>query len=344
MFNNRFIIIGPLPIRNRPESFGGATVLMQSFIDWLDFGFIFVQTNRYSGSFSGLLNFLKILMSLILNSRFYDVVMLNVSTRGFFSLVPLLIIWSKIFSKKILLRKFGGDLHYVYAKSSKLKKWMIRFCFKKSFRVYLETKESIEYFKGELGYEDKFIWFPNCRSAVNIIRKSSFEKKFVFIGKVSDSKGVLEYLEAARFFSTEYVFDVYGPIDSLSISLDELKGINFRYCGTLNPEDVLHKLSLYDVIVLPTYYNGEGYPGVLIEALSLGMPVISTNWRAIPELITHLEQGYLVAPRNVGELVDAIKHFNESNYLEYCKNALKRFELFDSEVVYKNILNDIKSL
>ena len=46
-----------------------------------------------------------------------------------------------------------------------------------------------------------------------------------------------------------------------------------------------------DIFLLPTYYLGEGQPISIIEALSYGLPVISTNFRGIPEQIKNNENG-----------------------------------------------------
>ena len=53
-------------------------------------------------------------------------------------------------------------------------------------------------------------------------------------------------------------------------------------------------ISEYDALVLPTYYDTEGHPGVLIEAMHAGVPVISTQVRTFPELVTNGSNGFLV--------------------------------------------------
>lgn len=53
----------------------------------------------------------------------------------------------------------------------------------------------------------------------------------------------------------------------------------------------------------------EGLPNVVVEAMFLGVPVISTNCGGVPELITDGVEGWLVPTRNPKAMADAIEHF-----------------------------------
>ena len=72
----------------------------------------------------------------------------------------------------------------------------------------------------------------------------------------------------------------------------------------------------YDALVLPTYYKTEGHPGVLIEAMHAGVPVIGTQVRTFPELITNGVNGYLVPTQDSHLLANAIKQLAEDPVLE----------------------------
>ena len=60
----------------------------------------------------------------------------------------------------------------------------------------------------------------------------------------------------------------------------------------------------YDVLVLPTFWKGEGYPGVIIEAFSVGLPVVATNLPGISEMIDS-QSGILVPPHSASTLAKA---------------------------------------
>ncbi len=62
----------------------------------------------------------------------------------------------------------------------------------------------------------------------------------------------------------------------------------------------------YDALLLPTYYEGEGYPGVILEVYCAGVPAIATRWRAIPEIVDGSSE-ILVDPKNAAQLVQAMQ-------------------------------------
>jgi len=69
-------------------------------------------------------------------------------------------------------------------------------------------------------------------------------------------------------------------------------------------DDVLELMDRMAVLVLPSY--DEGFPIVLLEAMSLGVPVVATHVAGIPELVNDGETGYLVAPGDLDALADRI--------------------------------------
>ena len=104
-------------------------------------------------------------------------------------------------------------------------------------------------------------------------------------------------------------------------------------------KEVLNTLTSYDVLMLPSYFEGEGYPGIIIESLALGIPVITTNWKALPEIITTNLNGILIDIKNEKQLVKAIMAFNDENYPIFRENAFKSFQQFSSDVVFNKIID-----
>jgi glycosyltransferase involved in cell wall biosynthesis len=58
-----------------------------------------------------------------------------------------------------------------------------------------------------------------------------------------------------------------------------------RYLGFLGPEQKAQALRDADVFCFPTYYGNEGQPVNLIEAMAFGLPIVTTRWRSIPEML-----------------------------------------------------------
>ena len=106
----------------------------------------------------------------------------------------------------------------------------------------------------------------------------------------------------------------------------------------LRPDEIETTLLNYNGLLLPSYFEGEGYPGIIIESLAIGIPVVATQWKALPEVITDGYNGLLIPIKDSGALAQAMQKFNQNNYPEYCKNALESFEKFNSEVVFSRVI------
>lgn len=71
-------------------------------------------------------------------------------------------------------------------------------------------------------------------------------------------------------------------------------------------KNIFDFLNALDVLVLPSTHN-EDFPNIILEAMSLSKPVISTIMAGIPEQVSHGETGLLAAPGNPYELAEAIE-------------------------------------
>lgn len=61
-----------------------------------------------------------------------------------------------------------------------------------------------------------------------------------------------------------------------------------------------------DVFCFPTFYEAESFPIVLLEAMARSTAIVTTAWRAIPNIVTEGVDGVLVAPRDIDALTDAL--------------------------------------
>ena len=89
--------------------------------------------------------------------------------------------------------------------------------------------------------------------------------------------------------------------------------------------------------MLPTKWITEGYPGVIIEAYNVGIPVVATPMGAIPEIVQDGVTGFLTPVGDAHMLAQTIKKFNVENYICYSAAALNAFVDFNSEIVCDRI-------
>lgn len=134
---------------------------------------------------------------------------------------------------------------------------------------------------------------------------------FLFVGRLLRDKGVVEYLDACaelrkRFSRVRCL--LVGPYDSNPTSLREHELHPYIEAGVVEyfgeQSDVRPFIASASVIVLPSYH--EGTPVSVLEAMSMGRAVITTDAPGCRETVTHRRNGILVPPRQVGPLVDAM--------------------------------------
>ncbi len=225
--------------------------------------------------------------------------------------------------------------------------WIEKFIAKqtvlKADLLFLQTRQLCKYFGPHCR---RVAQLPTSRSRVenpSQIAMRSFGKRFVFIGHIKKSKGIDVIKSALAHLDHSYTIHLYGPI--MEPSYQDLHSQPRLYRGQLDNERVIEVLSTYDVLLLPTFYEGEGYPGIIIESYSIGKPVIASDWKAIPEMVKDGATGLLVQPKKVDQLVDAIKSINDENYAQYSKRASAFFDQnFEATHIGLQMLTHLKAL
>ena len=95
-----------------------------------------------------------------------------------------------------------------------------------------------------------------------------------------------------------------------------------------------------DILVLPSLYK-EGLPNVLLEAMSMGLPVIASKLAGVPEVVFDGKTGYMTKPGDQSGLIDAIAKLSSDKnaYIKMGKNARKLMEeKFDKRVQFNEFL------
>jgi glycosyltransferase involved in cell wall biosynthesis len=132
--------------------------------------------------------------------------------------------------------------------------------------------------------------------------------KVLFVGSFNQRKGLSYLLEAIRRVGTkniELILVGRGIIDKqlLASYADVLQDIRINISHT----KLLGSFYEADVFVLPSI--AEGFAQVLLEAMACGLPVITTENTAGPDIITNGKEGFIVPVRNINALVEALTFF-----------------------------------
>ena len=128
----------------------------------------------------------------------------------------------------------------------------------------------------------------------------------LFVGYLQRVKGVHELASALVQVGDplEGVFVGEGP--EAGYGAEPGARANLRYVGAQAHDEVIRYMAAADVLVLPSY--GEGLPTVLVEAGSVGLPVIASAVGGIPELLGE-DRGTLLSDISAASVADALRSF-----------------------------------
>ncbi|MEY4416786.1 MAG: hypothetical protein RIQ53_4079 [Pseudomonadota bacterium] len=135
--------------------------------------------------------------------------------------------------------------------------------------------------------------------------------RLLFVGRLCAEKGVRVLIDAfvaarARGVAMQLVLVGDGPLRGEIEALVRQHGLqaDVSLLGWRSSPQVRDELQRARAFVLPSF--AEGLPVAIMEAFSLGRPVITTRIAGIPELVEDGRNGWLVAPGSVEALTDAL--------------------------------------
>jgi FkbM family methyltransferase len=164
--------------------------------------------------------------------------------------------------------------------------------------------------------EEKIHVIPNATEAPQV-GKNNYdheEVRILFVGTCYPRKGLRYLLEAvAKLKRDKIKIDIVGNLEDDKKHVSELYrlvkklGIDERvtFHGHVRIEQLWDHYRRADIFVLPSLWEGFGV--VFLDAMSFGLPIVSTNVGAIPELVRHEENGLLVKPGDPMALAAAIE-------------------------------------
>jgi teichuronic acid biosynthesis glycosyltransferase TuaC len=129
----------------------------------------------------------------------------------------------------------------------------------------------------------------------------------LFVGYLQRVKGVHELASALMELGDPFqgIFVGDGPESGYGVS-DEPSQQPLRYVGARHHDEVIRYMAAADVLVLPSH--GEGLPTVLVEAGSVGLPVIASTVGGIPELLGE-DRGTLLPEISSAAVAGALRSF-----------------------------------
>jgi glycosyltransferase involved in cell wall biosynthesis len=202
----------------------------------------------------------------------------------------------------------------------KIAKCFLTFTLKLSDKViFLNNKDKEELFtKQGLEYAGKIFVLSGIGVDLNYYKFSPIRQtkiNFLFLSRLLVVKGLGDFLEAAshmKAHNCDATFSVFGHEDNsvLGVNTEVLKRLHYDgiiYYGGL-VHDVRDVIKSAHVLVLPTFYR-EGLPRCIQEAMSIGRPVITTDFSGCSDIIEEKINGWIVPAHDVFSLVRAMEWY-----------------------------------
>jgi glycosyltransferase involved in cell wall biosynthesis len=172
--------------------------------------------------------------------------------------------------------------------------------------------------------------------------KPSDNSRFIFIGRISPRKGVLEAAQIAH--AAGVGLDIVGKINHVDEeyweTIDPLvDGREIRYLGTKSQKEVCVLFQQAKAFLFPSL-EPEAFGLVTIEAQACGSPVIISDIGAASELVIDGKTGFIVSSRQ--QYLSAIKNIDKIDRA-YCREFAKRFDIKDMADEYLKLYKKLIS-
>ena len=291
-------------------------------------------------------NFPVLFVKILWFSLFSKKIIISINSKSANMLIRVLNIFG--LSKKVIYIVVGGNLHNMI-KSNRFKAKH----YAKLIKIFVQSKTMVEQMQG-YGLNN-VEYLPNSKYfdpiVVNYYRKSTRPLRFFYLGRVDPDKGidlVIDALNIVNKTSVSVSLDIFGPISKnyKQTFMRRIDVISFvRYLGPidLSNSDNYRLLSNYDMMVFPSFWKGEGFPGVILDAFISGVPTLASDWNHNSDLIHSGYNGLLFISKDIDSLVKSILHIIGNPKVLYSmrKNAHSDSKQFHSENVLKKIDNCI---
>ena len=253
----------------------------------------------------------------LLTKRHIKIIHIHGASQGSFYRKYIFFLLAKyVFRKKVVYHIHGAMYHLFYENASSF--------IQKRVRHFINTTDCLIVLSGwwkayfEENFQPRMIRIiPNIVSATrkeDITYKQADSIKFLFLGRIGERKGVYDLLEVLhqhqRELASNYVLKLGGDGETKKLQrLIEQYRLEdtVKFLGFVTGSEKEQLLREADVYILPSY--NEGLPISILEAMSFGLPILSTRVGGIPEVVLPHKNGLLMEAGDQPAMYEAIKFF-----------------------------------
>jgi glycosyltransferase involved in cell wall biosynthesis len=247
-------------------------------------------------------------------------------------------------NKKVIIHLHGSEFKDFYNSGNKKRKEQI----KELFSIVDTTVV--------LGHDwEKFIYSIVSTANVSVINNAISlpninekvvrkDRTLLFLGVLIQRKGVIDLLQTVKRLCDEEINNFKLLIAGSGEEENKLREFAKKnkivdrvdFLGWITNEQKAELMRKSDILVLPSY--NEGLPIAILEAMSYGLPIVSTNVGSIAEAVS--DNGFLVKPGDVDSLTRSLKMLicNDEVFVKQSRESRKIAEKkFSEEIFFEKI-------
>ncbi|MFK4391704.1 glycosyl transferase [Bacillus sp. AFS026049] len=295
---------------------GGITRVVKNYIQaGLDQRTEFEYLSTYYGSkhyvniLFFIMQYLKLYVKLILLNQKFDIAHIHMSYRGSFirkRYITKLLVRKKI---PVVLHMHGSQFKDFYNESSCKRKRQIIDMLNNVSLILALGDQWKEYYQSIC--ETKVVSLDNAVFPKQAVNEPEFKKYITVMGLLSQRKGTYDLIEVGNKIKgkidSKYKFVLAGDgeVDKVKKRINDLN-LNdlFIVPGWISDENKIEEIYRNSIIyVLPSY--NEGMPMSILEAMSYGLPIVSTNVGSIASVVEK-NNGIIINPGDIDGIVKSI--------------------------------------
>lgn len=254
------------------------------------------------------INFLGIFLYKMLFGKNINVIHVHSSYKGSYFRKAMIIWFAFLFGKKTIFHLHGSEFNIFYNNMPKLVKKVISKTLNITTQILVLSKQWEVDIKSKC--TNKKIDVLYNPTIINKKNSAKLQKKtnVLFMGLISKRKGAYDILESAKYLQNHNIeINMYGNGETKELS-QKVKDNNLQNIikvhGWISGNKINEAYSNAHIYVLPSY--SEGLPMSILEAMSYGLPIISTNTGGIPDSVDNGVNGFLISPGDFKELAAKI--------------------------------------
>jgi len=322
---NKILLIGPFPNPTTGVSLANKIVFQGlNLVDDIKIDFIntsFYKFDENLGIFSLPKFFFNLKLALYSYKIFKTDIVYITPGQTFFGVLKyaVFILLTALLNKQLITHVHGNYLGNEFQNLKGIKKKIFKVLLKKTSKGIVLSETLTGNMSPFIKNEDIYVLYNFVENYLFVdiedinLKLKNPTPRIIFLSNLMEEKGIFELLEALKILETEgfeYKAQIAGNIDAKHIHKTEklfnsLKHV--EYVGVVSGNQKKTLLLWGNIFILPTYYEMEGQPISILEAMATGNVVLTTNHAGIPDIFEDNVNGYYVDQKSPLDIVSKIK-------------------------------------